>query len=191
MSKFKLYLKIFTSTFYISAFTFGGGFVIIPLLKKKFVDKLKWIEEKEMLDMTAVAQSSPGAIAVNTSVLIGYRLAGLKGAFAAVLGTVLPPLLIITAISFVYNSFINNALIASVLKGMQAGIAAVIVDVVVNMGGKVIKEKSAVSILIMAAAFVLIFFFKVNAFFIIIGSGLAGLFSLYINNKRKVKNDIS
>lgn len=73
------YWKLFSSTFYLSAFTFGGGFVIIPLMKKKFVDNLHWIEEEEMLDLTAIAQSSPGAIAVNASILVGYRVAGWSG----------------------------------------------------------------------------------------------------------------
>ena len=71
-----LYCKLFTSTFYLSAFTFGGGYVIIPLMKKKFADDLHWIEEKEMLDLTAIAQSAPGPIAVNAAILIGYRIAG-------------------------------------------------------------------------------------------------------------------
>ena len=71
------YRKLFTSTFYLSAFTFGGGYVIIPLMRKKFVEQFHWIEEEEMLDLTAIAQSAPGAIAVNASILIGYRLAAL------------------------------------------------------------------------------------------------------------------
>ena len=83
----KLYLKLFTSTFYLSAFTFGGGYVIIPLMKKKFADDLHWIEEKEMLDLTAIAQSSPGPIAVNAAILIGYRLAGKLGTLVTIIGT--------------------------------------------------------------------------------------------------------
>ena len=75
----KTFLKLFTSTFFISAFTFGGGFVIVPLLKRKFVEDLKWIDEKEMMDFIAIAQSSPGAVAINTSILIGYKTAGAKG----------------------------------------------------------------------------------------------------------------
>ena len=73
---FAFYRKLFTSTFYLSAFTFGGGYVIIPLMRKKFVEQFHWIEETEMLDLTAIAQSAPGQIAVNASILIGYRLAG-------------------------------------------------------------------------------------------------------------------
>ena len=91
---FAFYRKLFCSTFYLSAFTFGGGYVIIPLMRKKFVEQYHWIEEEEMLDLTAIAQSSPGAIAVNASILIGYRLAGLFGALVTVLGTVLPPLIL-------------------------------------------------------------------------------------------------
>jgi chromate transporter len=185
MSKLRLYLKLFISTFYISAFTFGGGFVIISMLKKKFVDKFRWLSEKEMLDITAIAQSSPGAIAVNTSVLIGYRVAGLAGALFTIAGTVLPPLIVITVISFFYNAFIQNPVIAAVMRGMQAGIAAIITDVVITLGGKVIKEKSVVSILIMAASFSAIYFFNVNVFLIIIGSGLIGFGAYYINNKKK------
>ena len=82
----KDYLTLFTSTFTLSAFTFGGGFVIIPLMRKKFVEQLHWIDEEEMMDLTAIAQSSPGAIAVNASILVGYRVAGVPGALVTVLG---------------------------------------------------------------------------------------------------------
>ena len=92
----KDYLTLFTSTFTLSAFTFGGGFVIIPLMRKKFVEQLHWIDEEEMMDLTAIAQSSPGAIAVNASILVGYRVAGVPGALVTVLGTVLPPLIILS-----------------------------------------------------------------------------------------------
>ena len=76
----RMYTKLFSSTFSLSAFTLGGGYVIVPLMRKKFVDELHWLEEKEMLDLTAIAQSSPGALAVNASILIGYRIAGVLGA---------------------------------------------------------------------------------------------------------------
>ena len=93
---FAFYRKLFCSTFYLSAFTFGGGYVIIPLMRKKFVEQLHWIDEEEMMDLTAIAQSSPGAIAVNASILVGYRVAGVPGALVTVLGTVLPPLIILS-----------------------------------------------------------------------------------------------
>ena len=86
--------KIFWSTFYLSAFTFGGGYVIVSLMKKKFVDEYHWIEEEEMLDLVAIAQSAPGAIAVNGAIVIGYKLAGIAGILTAIAGTVIPPFLL-------------------------------------------------------------------------------------------------
>ena len=104
------YVKLFLSTFELSACTFGGGFVIIPLMRKKFVEDLGWIEEQEMMDLTSIAQSSPGAIAVNASILVGYHVAGITGALLTVLGTVLPPLVIISIISMFYQAFRDNAI---------------------------------------------------------------------------------
>ena len=170
MKKAKKYLKLFTSCFYISAFTFGGGFVIIPLMRRKFVEDLKWLEESEMMDLTAIAQSSPGAIAVNAAILTGYKIGGIFGAAVAVFATILPPMLIITAISFFYDAFRENEIVSAVLKGMQAGVAAVICDVVLKMGGGVFKEKNALYIVLMAAAFVLTFFLDINAAYIVLGS---------------------
>ncbi|UJF16501.1 chromate transporter [Jeotgalibaca sp. MA1X17-3] len=100
-----LYWTLLKSTFVLSAFTVGGGYVIVPLMQKKFVEDLGWIETEEMLDLVAIGQSMPGVLAVNTSILIGYRIAGLSGALTTVLGTVSPPLFIITIISFFICSF--------------------------------------------------------------------------------------
>ena len=112
------YLKLFLSTFKLSACTFGGGFVIVPLMRKKFVEQLKWIEEQEMMDLTAIAQSSPGAIAVNASILVGYHVAGVPGALISIAGTVLPPLIIISVISFFYTAFRSNEIVNMVMSGM-------------------------------------------------------------------------
>lgn len=87
-------MEIVLSTLYLSAFTFGGGYVIVTLMKDKFVDKYHWIEENEMLDLIAIAQSAPGAIAVNGAIVVGYKLAGLAGVLTAIFGTVLPPFLL-------------------------------------------------------------------------------------------------
>ena len=114
--------KLFLSTLYISSFTFGGGFVIVTFMKKKFVDELHWIDEQEMLDMTALAQSSPGAIAVNAAILVGWQVEGLIGMIVAVLGTIIPPMVILSVISVFYNAFATNRYIALLLKGMQAGV---------------------------------------------------------------------
>ena len=104
--------KLFLSTLYISSFTFGGGFVIVTFMKKKFVDELHWIDEQEMLDMTALAQSSPGAIAVNAAILVGWQVEGLVGMLVAVLGTIIPPMVILSVVSVFYNAFASNHYIA-------------------------------------------------------------------------------
>ena len=111
-NKKKMLLKLFLSTLYLSAFTFGGGYVIVTLMKKKFVDQYHWIEENEMLDLVAIAQSSPGAIAVNGAIVVGYKLSGILGALVAILGTVLPPFVILSVISVFYKAFRNNWLIS-------------------------------------------------------------------------------
>ena len=102
--------KLFFSTLTLSAFTFGGGYVIVTLLKKKFVDEYHWIEEDEMLDLVAIAQSAPGAIAVNGAIVVGYKLSGLLGALVAIVATVIPPFLIISLISVCYTAFRENFL---------------------------------------------------------------------------------
>lgn len=183
-SKLKILLKLFTSTLYISAFTFGGGFVIVTFMKKKFVDELHWIDEKEMLDITALAQSSPGAIAVNAAILIGWNVAGLPGMVVAVLGTIIPPMVIISVISFFYAAFAANKYVALVLKGMQAGVAAVILDVVCELGLKVIKTKQWLNYLVMFAAFVATFFFDLNVMYVILAALVIGIVKAMVIHKR-------
>lgn len=133
-------MQLFLSTLYISSFTFGGGFVIVTFMKKNFVDQFHWIDEQEMLDLTALAQSSPGAIAVNAAILVGWRVAGLAGMAVAVAGTILPPMVILSVISLFYAAFAANRYVALFLKGMQSGVAAVILDVVWGLGGRVVRE---------------------------------------------------
>lgn len=170
-----LYFKLFLSTFYLSAFTFGGGYVIVPLMKKKFVDDLGWVEEKEMLDLIAIGQSSPGAIAVNTSILIGYRVAGLRGAFVTISGTVLPPLIIITIVSMFYSAFRDNKVVNAILNGMQAGVAVVIFDVVSTMTLTILKSKKIFMIILMIIAFLAAYYFRVNVALIIIIAMIIGV----------------
>lgn len=181
----KFYWKLFLSTFYISAFTFGGGYVIVPLMKKRFVEDYKWIEEEEMLDMIAIAQSSPGPIAVNTSIIIGYRLGGITGALITVLGTVTPPLVILSLVSLVYGLIIDNFAVKCVLRGMQIGVAAVIVDVVMTMVAQVIRKKKVLPIIIMLLAFVAAFFVHINIVMIILLSGCLGASELLFYKFKK------
>lgn len=178
---------LFLSTLYISAFTFGGGFVIVTFMKRKFVDELHWIDEQEMLDMAALAQSSPGAIAVNAAILVGWNVEGLLGMIVAVTGTIIPPMVILSVISFFYAAFASNVYVALVLKGMQAGVAAVILDVVCGLGGNVLKTKSVVYIALMVLAFVASFFFDVNVILIILAAAAFGVLRALFQLKKEAR----
>lgn len=184
MEKSKVYRQLFASTFQLSAFTFGGGYVIIPLMRKKFVEKLHWLEEEEMMDLTAIAQSSPGAIAVNASILVGYRIAGIPGALVTVLGTVLPPLLILSVISYFYAAFRDNQIVNLVMKGMGAGVVAVIFDVVLTMGSSIMKVKRVLPVLIMAGAFIATTVFHVNVIVIILVCGVIGALDMKFRERK-------
>lgn len=180
---FRFFIRLFLSTFYISAFTFGGGFVIIPLLRKKFVEQYMWINSDEMLDLTAIAQSAPGAVAVNASVLIGYRLAGFIGAAVTVVATILPPLITLSIISFVYSAFRDSVIAARVLRGMQAGVAAVICDVVISMVKEILGRKNAFAVALMLGAFAASWFFNVNVIYIILICAVLGLTGVLIKKE--------
>lgn len=180
---------LFRAMLGISSCAFGGGFVTISLMKKKFVEELKWMGEEEMLDVTAITQSSPGPILVNASVIIGYRAAGIVGALVAVVGTIIPPMLIISAISLVYDQFRTNPYVAVALQVMRAGVAAVIFDVVLNLVGNIVKTKRILYIGMMVVAFVSAVFLGVSAMkiiFVCLGIGLIDLaFSMQKEKQRK------
>lgn len=186
-SEKKPLLKLFFTMLYISAFTFGGGFVIVTLMKKKFVDEYKWIDDDEMLDLTAIAQSSPGAIAVNAAILVGYKIGGLLGTAVAVIATIIPPIAVLSVISLFYAAFSQNIYVATVLKGMQAGVAAVIFDVVCDLFLKILKQKSALHIIIAVAAFTAVFFFNVNVIAVIAAAALLGATVALIKVKKECK----
>ncbi|PRY83522.1 chromate transporter [Alkalibacterium olivapovliticus] len=191
MEKKELYLTLFRSTFFLSMFTFGGGYVIVPLMEKKFVNELGWINEDEMLNLIALGQSAPGPIAVNTSILIGYRMAGVPGAMITVLGTILPPLGIMTVLAYVYLAVRDNAIVNNVLLGMQAGVAAIIVNVVYNMAMRIIKQKKIIPILVMIAALIAGIIFQVNILWLLLVSALIGLaMTLYNLKMKKDEGDI-
>lgn len=180
--------QLFKATFLLSAFTFGGGFVIVSLMKKKFVEDLQWLEEEEMLDITAIAQSSPGPIPINASVILGYRMYGVIGSLVAILGTALPPMIIISVISVFYTQFRSNRIIAIALQVMRAGVAAVIFDVVINLTKNVIATKRTLYILLMATAFVGKVILGVDAMIVILCCLVVGLVDLAmeLRSNRKV-----
>lgn len=181
MKKKTVLLKLFVSTLYLSAFTFGGGYVIVTLMKKKFVDDYHWIEKDEMLDLVAIAQSAPGAIAVNGAIVVGYKLAGILGALTAIIATIIPPFVIISVISVFYNAFKTNHVVSEVLEGMQAGVGAVIASVVCDMAAGVVIERSRLSMVIMVCAFIAACFFGINVIYIIIACVLIGIARVFIN----------
>lgn len=138
-----------------------------------------------MLDLTAIAQSAPGPIAVNAAILIGYRIAGVLGALTTILGTVLPPLIILSVISLFYQAFAANLWVAALLQGMQSGVAAVIADVVFSMASGVVKEKKWLPVIIMAGVFIANYFFGVNVILLILICGIIGAVSSYFEAKSR------
>ena len=185
MRKSKL-AQLFLSVFRLSACTFGGGFVIVPLMRKRFVEELGWIGEQEMLDMVAIAQSSPGAIAVNASILVGYRVAGVPGALLTVLGTVTPPLLIISVISLFYQAFRDNPVVNLVMAGMLCGVAAVICDVVFDMGRALFRGGRPLPVLVLLGAFAAVRFLSLNIVLVILLCGAIGACeTLYQGHRRR------
>ena len=171
-------MTLFLATLYLSAFTFGGGYVIVSLLKNKFVDHYHWIDEEEMLDLVAIAQSSPGAIAVNGSIVVGYKIAGIPGVLVSVFGAII-------IVSVFYNLFSTNKMIAALLSGMKAGVGAVIASVVYDMGKNVVKTKDLMNIIIMIISFCISYFLDINVIFIILSVGILGFVRTLIYEKKK------
>lgn len=175
---------LFRTNLYISAFTFGGGYVVIPMVRKAFVQGKELFTEDELLDMAAVAQSSPGAIAINLSALAGYRTAGFLGAAVSCLGAVTPPLIILSVISSCYAFFRQNTLVAAVLKGMEAGVAALIVDTVVDMALTIFHRKNRFLSLLVPGAFLANFVFHINVIWVILASCMLCLAVYFVQKRR-------
>lgn len=170
----KVLWTLFKTCFLISACTFGGGMVIISLLQKKFVEELGWIDQDEVMDLVAIAQSCPGVMAVNTSIIIGYRIGGAAGALLTLVGTVTPPMIILSVISLFYIQFRSNYIVALLLKGMQAGVAAVMINVTITMARNVVKDKELVPLLMMIFSSVAAVIYQVDIIYIIVVCGVVG-----------------
>lgn len=166
--KWKLYLWLAGVNLFISAFTFGGGYVVVPMIRKYFVEKKQLFDEEELMSMAAVAQSTPGAIAINLSALSGLRTAGIAGAVLSCLAAITPPIVILSIVSLWYTAFAANPLIAAVLKGMQAGVAALIVDLIVDMFRMILKERSLLLTFMVPFTFLGSFFFQINVALLLI-----------------------
>ncbi len=176
------YWKLFKSTFIVSMFTVGGGYIIIPLLKAKYVDEYKWISDEETLNMVAIAQSTPGVMAVNTAIMLGYRMAGVMGALTGMFATVLPPLIIITIVATFYDIVASNEYVQLVLKGMQCGATALLLNVAIDLLKKQFSKKLILPIVIIIGTFVANLFFGVNIMILVAIDGVIGFF-LMCDNK--------
>lgn len=186
-NKKHILITLFFATLYLSTFTFGGGYVIITLLKDKFVDHYHWIDEEEMLDLVAIAQSSPGAIAVNGAIVVGYKLCGIPGVLVSVLGAIIPPMVILSIVSVFYEAFRTNPYIAAILGGMKAGVGAVIASVVYDMGSGVVNTKDWINIIIMLVSFCAGCFLNINVVLIIVIVAIFGLLRTVFKERRGTK----
>ena len=172
-NKAKVLWDLFITFFKIGAFTIGGGLAMLPIIEKEIVDKKGYIGKEEIVDAFAVSQSLPGVIAINSSIYVGYRVAGMMGALVSALGVILPSFIIILIIAVLFKSVSGNPIIDKALTGAKAGIAGVIAAAVVRLGKQVIKDVFAAVLAVVA--FILAFAFDVNIAIIIILGALAGL----------------
>ena len=174
--------QLFFTFFRIGAFTFGGGYAMIPLIQKEMVENKKWISDEDILEMVAIAESTPRPIAINTATFVGYRVGGILGAILATMGVVLPSFVIITVIAFFLRQFQDYKGVQYAFWGIRAGVLALILKALWSMYKS--APKGWVSYVVMAAAFILAAFFDINILFIIIGCALFGLITSMIAARR-------
>lgn len=174
-------LNMFLSFFKIGAFTFGGGYAMIPLIEAEVVDKQNWVSKDEFLDILTISQSFPGAIAVNCSTFIGYKIKGIKGAIAALLGTILPSFFIILIIASYFNQFRSNYYVDLVFKGIGAAVPMLVLIAVVSLSKSV--KRTYINGAIIVVVIILISILKVNPVIVII---LAGIFGYFYYGKKVI-----
>ncbi len=181
-SRLKKNISLFTTFFKIGAFTFGGGYAMIPLIQKETVENKKWITEDDILEIVAIAESTPGPIAINAATFVGYKVGGFFGALFSTLGVVLPSFLIISIISFVLKKFESVKIIKYAFFGIRSGVLALIVKALWSMYRKC--PKNTVSYIIIAASFILTALLNINVLFVIIGCALFGLAASFAAERR-------
>ncbi len=176
------YLALFLTFLKIGAFTFGGGYAMISLIQREAAEKKKWITQNDILDIVAIAESTPGPIAINAATFVGYKTAGFFGAFFATFGMILPSFLIISALSLVLRQFSELTAVRYAFMGVKAGVLALIVKALVGLFRQC--PKTAFSYCVMAFAFLLPVFFSVNVLFVIAACALAGLIFTLVSDRR-------
>ena len=185
--KLKKAFQLFITFIKIGAFTFGGGYAMVPLIQRETVEKKKWINDDDILEIVAIAESTPGPIAVNSATFVGYKTAGVLGAAAATIGVVLPSFTIIYFISFVIDKFENNTAVKYAFSGIRAGVLALIIKALWTMSKK--KKKNIISFIITAFAFIFAAL-NINVIYIILACAVTGIVSsLIMSGREKKKND--
>lgn len=183
--KRKKLLPLFLTFLKIGGFTFGGGYAMIPIIQREIVEKKKWITDDDILEIIAIAESTPGPIAINSATFVGYRVAGFWGAFVATFGVVLPPFCIIFAISFVLRQFSELRAVKYAFWGIRAGVLALICKALWSMYKKV--DKNVLAYIVMAVAFILTAIVDINVLYIIIGCAVFGIVTSLIVSRREKK----
>lgn len=182
--KFKNSLILFLTFLKIGTFTFGGGYAMIPIIEKEVCEKRKWITEEDILDIIAIAESTPGPIAINSATFIGYKISGVFGSFCATFGVVLPSFVIISIISLILRQFSDSLVVQYAFNGIRAGVLALLIKALVSMYKKC--PKGLFSYIVMGASFILAAFTDINVIFVLIGCAVAGIVNSLII-KRRVK----
>lgn len=180
-----LYIKLFLTFFKIGAFTFGGGYAMIPLISRETAEHHKWIEEKDILDIVAIAESTPGPIAVNAATFVGYRVGGVLGAFCATLGVILPSFVIIYAISFILRQFQEIKVVQYAFAEIRAGVLALLIKALISMYKQ--SPKNLMSYIIMGGSFVAAALLDINVLLIIIACAVIGILSAVLVKKEATK----
>ena len=172
--------SLFRTFFHIGIFTLGGGYAMIPLIEEEVVNRHKWVEKEEMLNLIAIAQSCPGVFAINISIFIGYKLRRFSGAVAAALGTALPSFLIILAIAIFFKTFQDNRVIAAMFRGIRPAVVALIAVPTFNMARS--AKIGWTNCWIPVASALAIWLLGVSPIYIILAAGIAGyIYGMYIN----------
>ena len=175
---------LFKTTFMISM-TANTGYAILSVMKNTFVEKYKWFSNEDMADYIAMAQSVPGPIAISTSMIIGYQSQGLIGSLFAVTGCALPPLLVMMLVTFFYDRFTGNELVSKFLRGMQYGVAAMLLDVLIGLFMNVTKKGFIYPICIMILSFLYIRLLNYSIFYLAIGCVATGVIKAFLAKKAK------
>ena len=183
-NKWKTLWQVFTTFFKIGAFTFGGGYAMIPLIQKETVENHKWVTDDDILEIIAIAESTPGPIAINSATFVGYRTCGVMGSVAATLGVVLPSFVLIFAISFVLRQFQELKAVQYAFNGIRAGVMALLCKALWGMYKK--NQKNWASYIVMAGSFLLTGIFDVSVLPVLVGCAVFGLITAKLM-ERKVR----